>query len=89
MFKEQLLAIRHVCDWWAPRGEHMWAGGGMKYVDKKRVTLALDVGSFLAVTHLKGFACKGAEADEVIIRAIAKEGFYLFAATVEKAGGNR
>jgi hypothetical protein len=83
VFAEKLEAVRHICDWWAPRGEHMWAGGGLKYVDPKRVQYAWQPGIFYGLCRLSGFRARGLEADTLVIRRLAPEKFYLFAATLQ------
>lgn len=84
VFSEKLQSITQVCDWWAPLGEHMWAGGGYKYVDRKRNTYGLKPGENYGLMHLHGFALrKVGEVDALRITRIASEDFNLFAATVE------
>ncbi len=83
VFREKLEAIRHVCDWWAPLGEHMWAGGGMKYVDSRRVDYAFSPGHHYGLARLHGFMIRGVDADALVLRRIAEDDFYLFAATVK------
>lgn len=85
VFREPLLSIKHLCDWWAPLGEHMWAGGGFRHVDRGRVSYALKPGFLYGLFHLAHFPVAGEEADCLEIRALADEKFYLFAATIESA----
>jgi hypothetical protein len=87
VFVETLLAVRHICDWFAPRGEHMWAGGGLRHADARRVTFALAAGPYHGVLHLRGFRTRGCLADAVEFRARSvpgapRAGVALFAATV-------
>jgi len=85
VFAERLNSITQICDWWAPLGEHIWAGGGFKYVDKKRNAYALSPGPNFGLMHLHGFDLRAVgQADALRITAIAKEEFNLFAATVER-----
>ena len=87
VFTEELLNITHLCDWWAPLGEHIWAGGGMAYVDPARVKYALKPGHMYGLTQTSGFALPiGLEADGLRIRGLTEEEIRLFAVTVEAAG---
>jgi len=88
VFAETLLTIRHLCDWFAPRGEHMWAGGGLRYADPARVSFAFPPGVYHGVMHLRGFHVRGRQADTIEFRALSlasepRAGVALFAATVE------
>ena len=88
VFTGQLQVIRHICDWFAPRGESMWAGGGFQYVDSARVAFGLSAGAGHGVFHVKGFRTGGRLADTVELRALPlpaepRAGVALFAATLE------
>ncbi|MBI5725080.1 MAG: hypothetical protein HZA50_14055 [Planctomycetes bacterium] len=85
VFSEKLLSIRHICDWWAPLGEHIWAGGGYRHVDRKRVAYALKPGNKFGLMHLSNFNIRGVQADALRVRLIDKgtQTIGLFAATVE------
>ncbi len=84
VFREELLDITHLCDWWAPLGEHIWAGGGMAYVDRERVRYALKPGHMYGLAHLSGFdIAEGSQADTLRIRAMEGEEVCLFAATIQ------
>lgn len=86
VFTEELLNITHLCDWWAPLGEHIWAGGGMAYVDPNRTQYALKPGHMYGLAHVAGFDLpEGLRADVLRIRALEGEELRLFAATVEVA----
>lgn len=90
VFAESLRMIRHICDWFAPRGEHMWAGGGLRYVDPGRVRFAFSPGAFHGVMHVNGFGTNGCVADTLELRALPvasapRAGVALFAATLESA----
>lgn len=88
VFRERLRSITQICDWWAPLGEHMWAGGGYKYVDKRRSTYALKPGENYGLLHLHGFALHDVpQAGAVRITAVSKEDFNLFAVTIERRAG--
>ena len=81
---EEMMRILHLCDWWAPRGEHIWAGGGMAHVDPKRVRYALSPGHLYGLGHLSGFAIPaGMHADALRIRTLKDEAVQLFAVTLE------
>ncbi len=81
---EEMLRVLHVCDWWAPRGEHIWAGGGMAHVDPARVRYALTPGHLYGLAHLSGFGVpEGTQADALRIRALVEDEVLLFAATLE------
>jgi hypothetical protein len=81
---EEMLSVLHLCDWWAPRGEHIWAGGGMAHVDPDRVRYAFSPGHLYGLAALSGFRVpEDARADALRIRALAEEKVQLFAATLE------
>lgn len=88
VFRERLQAIRHICDWWAPRGEHMWAGGGLRHADPRRVSFALLPGFLHGLLHLRGFRTRGVRADRLELRSLAapgsREAVAVFAITLEK-----
>ena len=84
VFSERLKNIKDICCWWAPMGEHMWAGGGYRHVNKKRNSPALVPGIYYGLMHLSGFRIKaGIKADSLRITGVGKETLALFAATVE------
>lgn len=84
VFSEDLLSITHLCDWWAILGEHMWAGGGFRYIDPIRVRLALLPDDNYGLTHLSGFGnCGTPEIDAIRLTMLVEEEYRLFAATVE------
>lgn len=85
VYQEKLLTVQHICDWWAPHGEHMWAGGGLKHTDPARVEYAVDAGTFFGVLHLHGFKPKGVEADALSLQLLprGKANMALLAATLE------
>ncbi|MCX7934782.1 MAG: hypothetical protein N3A66_05935, partial [Planctomycetota bacterium] len=85
VFSEPLLAVRHIVDWWAPRGEHMWAGGGLRHADPQRVRFGMSPGHFYGILHLNGFAVRGLEADALEFRGLRadKARMVLFALTLE------
>jgi hypothetical protein len=88
VFREDLMTIVHLCDWWAPRGEHIWAGGGMAHVNRDRVRYALDVGNMHGVAEVYNFALDGgAEADALRLTALGESEVALFAATLEGCPG--
>lgn len=85
---EELLSITHICDWFAPRGEHMWAGGGLRYADAKRVTFALSPNLYHGLMHLRGFKVRDHYADRIEFRALPvpgapQAGVALFGVTLE------
>jgi hypothetical protein len=85
VYSEKLLAIRHLCDWWAIYGEHMWAGGGFKYVDPLRVKPALRPDPNYALTHLSGFAGAGTPAcDTIQLRLLLEKQYRIFAVSLER-----
>jgi len=53
---EDMLLTKHLCDWWAPAGEHIWAGGGYKYVDKNRVSLSMKPDLYYGLCTVSGFS---------------------------------
>jgi hypothetical protein len=88
VFTEDLRRIEHLCDWWAPLGEHMWAGGGYAYVDRARVAYALSPGHNYGLCRVHGFAAGGVEADGLALSALDGAQVEVFAATVERGGGD-
>lgn len=86
VYEEELLAITHLCDWWAPLGQHMWAGGGLAYVDPMRVRHLLSPREPWGVTCLHRFPWPVAPvADRLELACLAGEPLQLFAATLELA----
>ncbi|MBA3846823.1 MAG: hypothetical protein H0X45_09285, partial [Planctomycetes bacterium] len=81
--REDLLLIRHLCDWFAPRGEHMWAGGGLAHVDRARVDWAVPAGDPFGICRVRGFALGGIS-DAVELTALGPATVELFALTVER-----
>ncbi len=86
LHSEQLLNIKHLCDWWAPLGEHIWAGGGMAHVDEDRVRYALKPGHMYGLAETHNFDVPAdTRADGLRIRALEGEELRLFAVTLELA----
>ncbi len=86
VFREALKNVEQICDWWAPLGEHIWAGGGYRYVDQKRNALALTPGKHYGLMHLRGFKLPpDVEVDSIEIRCMGKGELAVFAVTLEKA----
>ncbi len=84
VFSEDLLTVVHLCDWWAPLGDHIWAGGGMAHVDPERVSYALTVGHHHGLARLCGFDMPpGTRADRLRLRAVGEGEVQLFAATLQ------
>ncbi|MFO8006426.1 MAG: hypothetical protein R6V05_01680, partial [Candidatus Brocadiia bacterium] len=87
VFAEDLLTILHLCDWWAPLGDHIWAGGGMAHVESERVAYALTVGHHHGLARLSGFDVpSGTRADGLRLRAVGEGEVQLFAATLQIRG---
>ncbi len=85
VYSEKLLAIRHLCDWWAIYGEHIWAGGGFKYVDPLRVRPALRPDPNYGLTHLSGFAGAGTPVcDTIQLRLLLEKQYRIFAVSLER-----
>jgi hypothetical protein len=85
VYSEKLLAIRHLCDWWAIYGEHLWAGGGFKYVDPLRVRPALRPDPNYGLTHLSGFAGAGTpNCDTIELTLLLSKQLRVFAATLQR-----
>jgi len=81
---ETLRSISQLCEWWAPLGEHIWAGGGFQYVDQRRNQYALKPGPYYGLMHLSGFRTGGGvEADALRIEELTHDEFYLFALTLQ------
>jgi hypothetical protein len=86
MFEEELLSIRHLCDWWAPLGEHLWAGGGLAYVDPLRVRYVLCPNPPFGLTCIHRFPWPVAPvADRLELTCLAGRPLQVFALTVEEA----
>ncbi len=84
VFCEDLLSVRHLCDWWAVRGQHIWAGGGLRYVDPSRVHYALGPEEMYDLTRLSGFGGAGHPRVEAVrLTKLIDEELRLFAMTVE------
>ncbi|MEI6132500.1 MAG: family 20 glycosylhydrolase [Bacillota bacterium] len=84
--KEEVLdAITHCVDWFAPFGEHIWAGGGYAYADKKRVTPAIRPNLFFGLMNVSGFdfGKDGVLADQIIFTVLGERKVEIFALTLE------
>lgn len=85
VFTEDLLRLRHLCDWWAPFGNHMWAGGGFAYVDPTRVRPGIIAADYFGMMHLDRFGLTGAPVcDALELEVIDDKPVQLFAITIEK-----
>jgi hypothetical protein len=85
VFAEDLQLITHLCDWWAPLGEHMWAGGGYAYVDRARVGYLFSPTYPYGLCDVHGFALRdGIEADALVLTPLIATDLALFAATIER-----
>ena len=80
--EEILQTVTHCVDWFAPFGEHMWAGGGYAYADKTRVTPALRPDLFFGLMSVSGFQID-AEFDQIVFTALAEKNVEIFALTVQ------
>ena len=86
VFEEELRSIRHLCDWWAPLGEHLWAGGGLAYVDPLRVRYVLSPNPPYGLTCIHRFPWPVAPvADHLELTCLAGRPLQVFALTVEEA----
>jgi hypothetical protein len=86
VFEEELLNIRHLCDWWAPLGEHMWAGGGLAYVDPLRVRWLQRPNEYYGITCIARFSWSAPPtADCLELTCLAEKPVALFAVTLEEA----
>ena len=84
VFSEQLKSIVDVCCWWAPRGDHIWAGGGLKYTNKQRNSFAYDCRNFHGLMHLQHFNLPNdCQADRIVLSANGNETIALFAISLE------
>ena len=84
MFREDLLLVTHLCDWWAPLGEHIWAGGGYRRVDLKRVRYLFSPNAYYGLVEVHAFALpENVEADELVLTPLVKTDMALFAVTLE------
>ena len=86
VFTEDIERVGHICDWWAPFGNHMWAGGGYAYVDPMRVRPGIAAAEFYAMMELHNFGLTGApHADVLELEVIDDKPVQIFAITLEKA----
>jgi hypothetical protein len=86
VYEEDLLSIRHLCDWWAPLGEHIWAGGGLAYVDPMRVRYLLSPNPPHGIACVWRFPWPVAPvADHLELMALGPAEVQIFAITVEEA----
>lgn len=86
VYEEDLLAIRHLCDWWAPLGEHMWAGGGLAYVDPVRVRYLLSPNPPYGLTCLYRFPWPAAPvADRLELTCLGDKPLQVCAITAQEA----
>ncbi|NLF40982.1 hypothetical protein GX586_16180, partial [bacterium] len=82
---ETLEQVAHLVDWWAPLGEHMWAGNGFAYADRKRVRYGFSPDTFFGIMHVSNFKLPaGTHATGVTLTAVAPEEVQLFAVTLER-----
>ena len=84
IFSEELLLITHLCDWWAPLGEHIWAGGGYKYTDKNRVRYTLSPNDYYGLCEVFNFKLPDAAIDAIKLTPLADNRAAVFAITLEK-----
>jgi hypothetical protein len=86
VFAEDLLNVVHLCDWWAPLGEHMWAGGGMAHADADRVRYAVRLGPLTGAAEVFRFDFHShhVHADTLRLTALCGDEIRLFAATLEE-----
>jgi hypothetical protein len=86
VYEEELLAIRHLCDWWAPLGEHLWAGGGLAHADPLRVRYALCPNPPYGITCISRFPWPAAPVvDRLELTCLAARPLQVFALTLEVA----
>jgi hypothetical protein len=86
VYEEELLTIRHLCDWWAPLGEHMWAGGGFAYVDPLRVRYLFSPNPPYGITCIHRFPWPAAPvADRLELTCLGSTPLQVFALTLEEA----
>ena len=85
VFEEVINSVTHCVDWFAPFGEHMWAGGGLQYADMSRVTPALSPDLFFGLMKISGFDLndRSTEFDQIRIDGLAEKNVELFAITLE------
>jgi len=91
VFAEDLLARRHVADWYAPCG-NIWAGSGMCFADPDRIALAWEGigfphGGHFGAYRLHGFALppQAVAPDTLVLRSLAPAGplaIHLLAVTL-------
>jgi hypothetical protein len=86
LYEEDLLSIRHLCDWWAPLGDHIWAGGGFRHVDPQRVRHVLSPNPPYGLTAIHRFPWPGApQAEHIELEAVGSRPIQIFAITAAEA----
>ena len=83
VWEDALNAVEHLCDWWAPAGEHIWAGGGYSYADPSRVFPACVPNLYYGLAVVKNFPRLGMAADEFQIEWLGPAEVCVFAATIQ------
>lgn len=84
ILRDDLQSMRHLCDWWAPFGEHIWAGGGFQFVDPRRVREGLRPDAYFGLMHVFGCGLVGNPwVDAIRFSSLYSQPVELFAATLE------
>ena len=85
IFTENLLSIKHLCDWWAPHGTHMWAGGGLAHVDPQRVRPIINIPNY-TLSAVSRFPFVGTPTvDGITLRNCGENSVEIFALTLQLA----
>lgn len=83
IWEDTLNTTEHICDWWAPYNEHIWAGGGYQYVDKNRVMPACKPGAYYGLMITNRFPGLDVECDEIVFARMTTDEVAVFAVTVQ------
>lgn len=81
----ELDLITDLCDWWAPLGEHIWAGGGYRHANHHRVHYLLKPDHLYGLCRVSEFPIASAtEADTLKLTLLIEHEVEVFAATLER-----
>jgi hypothetical protein len=84
VWQDTLNALEHLCDWWAPAGEHTWAGGGYRFIDRERVLPACVPNLYFGLAITSRFPrLEGITADQLQLEWLGPAEVCVFAATLQ------
>ncbi|MCL1888378.1 MAG: beta-N-acetylhexosaminidase [Kiritimatiellaeota bacterium] len=83
VWEDVLNATEHVCDWWAPAGEHIWAGGGYRFTDPARVFPACVPNLYYGLAVIQNFPrLENVGANQLEMEWLGPAEICVFAATL-------